>query len=332
MTTVLVVTPEVPVGRAITAHLERAGHAVTHVASPEEALRATEPEILIADLELSGPGGEGPESGFELLAALRTLGASPKTILYSSGPTVDVFRRAAVMGDVQILLKPVHLDRLQSAVRDFAGTHDETFEEDAESEEPRLEAGYVSAPDCVELCARDIAAFCLRVGIGPSGRCRIATAVAEIVENARRHGYADRVGTIAMSAVVEDRDTRVVIHDLGRGFESSQVVADALMRREGGFARAASLAEDLRVESRPGDGTRVELTFSAFPVKFDEEDYVDLSELDYFGPELAKKVLSFLEDEDGESPFRLSPALAVTVGRLLAGPEQGRAQKNALWS
>ena len=70
----------------------------------------------------------------------------------------------------------------------------------------------------------------------------------------------------------------------------------------------------------------------AIPVKFDDEHVVDLTELDFLSPELAKKIITFLEEEEGESPFRLSPALAVTVGRLLAGPATPQVQKDALWS
>lgn len=325
---VLVVTNEDAVANAIAAFLRHRGHIVTTAENAREALELPVPDVVVADIEsVDSDAGDS----FQLVRRLRGGAQSPRAVLYTEAPSVDVFRCAAAMGSTRILLKPIELDRLVESVEDEIEDSGEV-EPLATEEQPRLEAGYTSTEECVEASARDVVAFALRLGIGPAGRCRIGTAVAEMVENARRHAYAGKLGTIALTASTSGRTFEVVIHDLGRGFESSSAVSKALVSGKGGISRAASLAEDLRIESSPGNGTRVTLEFSAFPVKFDDEHVVDLTELDFFAPELAKKVLSFLQEEDGDSPFRLSPALAVTIGRLLAGPDSPQVQQDALWS
>lgn len=322
---VLVVTNEDAVASAIASFLRHRGHIVTTAENAREALCLPQPDVLVADL-----GIEEASDGFNLVSEMRGHGAAPRAILYTDSPSVDIFRSAAELGDTRILLKPIELDRLiESVESQEAGDEFEPTEDD---ESPRLEAGYMSNADCVDAAARDIAAFALRLGIGPSGRCRIASAVAEVMENARRHGYADKLGTIALTATTRGRTLEVIIHDLGLGFESNTVVTNALLTGQGGLARASSLAEGMHVESSAGNGTRAYLEFNAFPVKFDDEHIVDLSELDFLPPALAKKIVTFLESEDGESPFRLSPALAVTVGRLLAGPDSPQVHQDALWS
>jgi CheY-like chemotaxis protein len=323
---VLVVTSEDAVANAIASFLRHRGHIVTTAENAREALRLPQPDVLVADLAF---GQSELEDGFELVRELRGERSTPRAVLYTESPSVDIFRSAAALGGTRVLLKPIELDRLLESVED--DFDEELYEPEAE-EIPRLEAGYTSTTDCIDASARDLAAFALRLGIGPSGRCRIASAVAEMMENARRHAYADKLGTIALTATTRGRTLEVTVHDLGLGFDSGQVVTDALLSGKGGISRASSLAEDLRIESTPGNGTRACLEFSAFPVKFDDEHIVDLSELDYLTPELAKKIVTFLESEEGESPFRLSPALAVTVGRLLAGPETPKVQQDALWS
>ncbi len=325
---VLVVTCEDAVANAIAAFLRHRGHIVTTAENASEALRLPLPDVVVADLEAAE--GEARD-GFQLVQAMRGQGHAPRAVLYTDAPSVDVFRNAASLGGTRILLKPIELDRLVESVEDDLSLEAE-HDQDQEDETPRLEAGYTSTGDCVDASARDISAFALRLGIGPSGRCRIASAVAEVMENARRHAYPDKLGTIALTATTRGRTLDVVIHDLGNGFDSDQTVTAALLSGKGGFSRASSLAEDMRVESTRGNGTRVRLEFAAFPVKFDDEHIFDLSELDFLSPELAKKIVSFLQSEDGESPFRLSPALAVTVGRLLAGPDSPQVRQDALWS
>jgi len=74
------------------------------------------------------------------------------------------------------------------------------------------------------------------------------------------------------------------------------------------------------------------LVFRASRVAFEEESGVDLSELDFLGPELSRRILQALREGQDQELFHLSPALAVVVGRLLAGPDPRERIEQALWS
>jgi hypothetical protein len=122
--------------------------------------------------------------------------------------------------------------------------------------------------------------------------------------------------------------------DDGVGFDAtfalgacSQIGAPA----RSGLARVASLADDFEVKSRPGTGTEVTLRFVAYRVDFDLVSHIDLSELDFFTPEISRRVIDALAKEGGEEIFEFSPALAAIVGRMLHGPEPQKALQSALW-
>ena len=99
-----------------------------------------------------------------------------------------------------------------------------------------------------------------------------------------------------------------------------------------GLARAAALAEELRLESAPGRGARVTMRFAAYRVRFDECDEIDLSDLDWLTPGMSRRVLESLRCDDPDVLFNLSPAMAVTVGRMLSGPTPEQSVQMALWS
>ncbi len=198
---------------------------------------------------------------------------------------------------------------------------------------PTYRREYEACEETIELCPRDLAAYALRCGISPATRARIATACAEVVENVVRHAYGLAGGSIAISAGVGDRDIWVSVRDEGMGFDLDTAGLDEMRHsRDGGMARCAALAEEFSVESHLGSGTEVLLRFAAYRVHFDEERHVDLSELDFLCPRTARRVIETLELAGNEDFFHLSPALAVTVGRLLAGPGERRVVRSALRS
>ena len=92
------------------------------------------------------------------------------------------------------------------------------------------------------------------------------------------------------------------------------------------------LSEDQRIESVLGRGTRVTQRFSTVPASFEEESVIDLSELDFLSPEISRRVLDAVQRDRTEAMFNLSPALAVTVGRLLSGSSNTQSAQRALWS
>ncbi len=87
-----------------------------------------------------------------------------------------------------------------------------------------------------------------------------------------------------------------------------------------GLARMSALAENLLVRSGVNAGTQIEMRFTIFTACFDESSQTDLSELDWFSPQMARTVVQSLDDPEHPRAFQFSPALAVSIGRLLSGP------------
>ena len=96
------------------------------------------------------------------------------------------------------------------------------------------------------------------------------------------------------------------------------------------LARAPCLCEDLRIDSEPGARTRVRLVFNTFPSTFEDEMPRDLSELDYVEAAASRRLVEAVE-EQSEELLNLPPALAVSVGRLLAGLPREHNARTALW-
>ena len=317
---VLVVEDEAAVAAAVAAALRKRGHAVTVAESGEQALALPTADVLVCDVGLSGM------SGLDLLESLRSRGALCRTVLTSGMPNLEDCRRAMRLGASELLAKPFRLRELVDAVE--AGEPAPAL---PSRQTGRRQRSSISAtPAGCEGALRELVAFLVRSGMGPSTRARVATACAELLDNTVRHAYPDGPGPLTVEAEIDGRELQVRAIDQGVGFDpNAGKIADPA---ESGLARAAALAEDLRLETAPGRGARVTLGFVVYRVQFDEDDVVDLSELDWLPPELARRVLKTLRSERADDLLNLSPALAVSVGRLLARPTQEQSVQKALWS
>jgi ActR/RegA family two-component response regulator len=308
---VLIVEGEEPITAALASALDRRGHHVATARSAERALELPAPDVLVCEALLSGA------CGLDLLTAMQERGDRARAVLLLAHPTVEDCLRALQLGATALLTKPFRLADLIRAVE--GGSR--MVAPCAEEERGVFERSYPASPDSVERCARDLAAFALRLGIPPSARARIASAASEIVHNAHRHGRSRPGGRIRVRAQVDDRSLLLRIRDEGVGFDSSSARATpppgpALK----GLSRAMALSEAMSVETAAGTGTSVELRFCTTTAAF-AEGQVDLSEADFLTPELARDVLSALMDGETPDVSGISPALAVVLGRLLAGPE-----------
>lgn len=322
---VLIVDDEVAIASALAAALKARGHHVSVAASAEDALEMPEPEVLVADLWLQGAMG-----GLELFDELISRGVAPRAIFMTGMPTVADCRRALRLGAAEFLTKPFSIDDLVRAV-----------ECEAPPSSPggiapeRLQRIYAAGPRAAERAARDVAAWCLRSEVSPATRARIASAVCELVDNAARHAYDAKQEIsehpIELNAEMDARALVLEVRDHGRGFDALRSQLDQMVCVKSGLARVAALTEDLTVRSSPENGTRVRARFSVATADFDVEGRIDLTELDHLSPETARELLTTLA-EDPHAPIVLSPALAVVVGRLLAGPDPRRALQRALWS
>jgi len=325
-------------GAAVEA-LRARGHAVTAVPSAEDALDLTGfvPEVVVAAVRLTG------SSGLDLLAALRERGTRPRAILVSEVPTVDDCRRALRLGAAELLPEPLDPRELVEAVEGPASRPAPTPCEPA----TRLERSAPATSASIEAAVRAVAAFALENAVDPTVRMRLATACYEVLDNVRLHAYPDGGGTFCLHAHLERREVVVRVRDEGTGFDAARArlestpapfgapaADDADAPGEpirGGLARAAALVESLRVESSR-HGTAVTLRVAHLPSTFEEEVGADLSELDFLTPSGARRILRAVRSGVSGDMHNLSPALAVTIGRLLAGPTARQLAQTALWS
>lgn len=319
---VLLVDADDTSANAIASALERRGLSVGVARSVEHGLaRESEPRALVAQAEALG------EHGAEALLDPRRRPGPPPLIVLMRHAEPASLRRAVRLSAADLLVQPVDPDELAAAI-----------EEAIRRAPPSAPAGsrmrrtFPARLESVDRAARELAAFALRGAVGPACRARLASASAEIVHNACLHAHTHRDGRVELEATLGAREIVVTVRDNGDGFDASLALSAALEQGfRSGLGRAACLAESIDVTSSPGSGTCVVLRFDALRADFDDPRQLDLSELDYLLPEPALEVLRAIEAGNGDA-LVLSPALAVLVGRMLAGPDPRRALAMALWS
>lgn len=220
-------------------------------------------------------------------------------------------------------------------MRDLSPDHDEIdgAPSAGDATSGTIERAYPAIAASVERATRAVLGKALEDGIGPACRARIGSALAEVLDNALRRAYPCGGGAVRVRAGFEGADFVVEVRDFGVGFDTSSLDSELLSTPlHSGLARAMSLCEDLSVESDPEQGTRVALRFRPGQVAFGDGGLLDLSDEDFLAPETARRLLHALRRPDTAHLHQLSPALAVVVGRLLAGPEPRVGAERALWS
>ena len=92
----------------------------------------------------------------------------------------------------------------------------------------------------------------------------IKVAVSEAVTNAIIHGYEGTKGKVRIQARLEGQKLTIQIIDSGKGIADVEKAMEPLFttkpeeERSGmGFSFMEAFTDDLKVESRPGEGTRV---------------------------------------------------------------------------
>ncbi len=331
-TRILVVDADPAVAASIAARLADAQLLVEVVSSAEEALDLDgfEPEVLVSELRLPGA------SGLDLLSALHDRGLRPHSIFTAALPTFHDSRKAFKLGAAELLAKPLDLDELRRAVD---ARPSRTSNDDGPPHELRLHTETTSAG--VEAAVRETLAYALRLGAAPAARARLAGAVAELAENARLHAYdqeSGAAGPLCIQARYDGSEIELHVSDEGSGFDAVRARLDAVPAalpwcedEPGGLARAAALVEALNLSSSE-HGTRVTLRVSTGRATFACEEATDLSELDYLDPRKAKQVLRAVHSGRSGDMLNIPPALAVVLGRLLAGPTPAQLAQTSLWS
>ena len=283
---------------------------VALAASAGRALEMPAPDVVVSELELD----DG--SAFQLLASLKRRGVRCGSVLLTGDPTVDQCRLAMRLGASELLPKPVLAEELVRAVE---AAEPATVASSRRAAPRGLDRGFGSDADSIKIALREVMAYCLRLGIGPSTRARVGTACAEFFDNVARHAFGGERGALRVSARLAGRNLMVEVADEGLGFDPARARDQRVF---GGLRRAGALAEELRVESAPGRGTAVRARFATWGAVLDGDDCFDLSEMDCLTPRLARSLIEDLRLGSSGPSCHLSPALAVVVGRLLSCSSQ----------
>lgn len=299
---ILLVEDEQATLAAVAQLLSRRGHAVTTARDVHEALEHSGHDVVVTDLSL--PSG----SGLEVLAHKKSRGERVHAVVATGTPSIDACRDAFKLGAVEFLSKPYRLDELVRAVESAPAHGTDGARE--------FRARHAATPQGARQATADVAAFALRCHVGAACRARLGSAVAELADNAWRHG---RAAHIDCSASFDGKDLVVVVADDGAGFDARLLQSEALDdTAANGLARALALAEDMVVATAPGRGTRATLRFTPWSGELVDESVVDLSDSDWTTPETARRVLDAVAVDEQGVAVHLTPALAVVVGRLLA--------------
>lgn len=310
----------------LAAVLRRAGFRTRTARGTSDALASRpDPDLVVCDLTLPD-GSTGPQ----LLAALRDRGAVPQAVFLAPSPTYEECRSAWRAGALDLLARPCDPAELSSlAARAAAATS-------APSDELSLRLPATS--EHARFAVRELLAFALRHGASPASRARLGGAAAEVLDNAVRHAYPVGAGEVRVSARQELGDLVVRISDSGIGTDSLAARLDepraalpSAPRLPGGLARAAALVESLLVDGSES-GTRVTLRIGFAPAALDAGCGSDLSDFDYLDPTAAKRVLRAVERRADGELFNVPPAIAVAIGRMLAGATPSQLAQSALWS
>lgn len=111
-----------------------------------------------------------------------------------------------------------------------------------------------------------VAAFVARLDPTLEEISDLKTAVSEAVTNAIIHAYSDENGTVELKAeikgnevIIEIRDYGVGIPDIKQAMEPTYTTRPEWERSGMGFAFMEAFTDELRVDSAPGEGTRIRM-------------------------------------------------------------------------
>ena len=111
-----------------------------------------------------------------------------------------------------------------------------------------------------------IAAFAARLDPTLEEISDLKTAVSEAVTNAIIHAYSDESGMVELKAeirgndvIIEIRDYGVGIPDIKQAMEPTYTTRPEWERSGMGFAFMEAFTDELRVDSAPGEGTRIRM-------------------------------------------------------------------------
>ena len=111
-----------------------------------------------------------------------------------------------------------------------------------------------------------VAAFCAQMNPTLDEIEDIKTAVSEAVTNAIIHGYEEKEGTVVVQCCISGSTVHIIVKDSGKGIADIERAKEPFfttrpeLERSGmGFSFMEAFMDSVEVESKPGEGTKVEM-------------------------------------------------------------------------
>jgi anti-sigma regulatory factor (Ser/Thr protein kinase)/CheY-like chemotaxis protein len=312
-----------------------------------EALRAQGHEVVVCDdgatllaaaaepdAYVLGPSLTDGSTGLELGEQLRRAGKAAPLVLIDPAPSFETMQRAVRLGVADFVLDPLAPTSLRDALR-RCQAQGRPSRRPVAVQPHAIARSYPLEEGVSGRAAREVSAFLVNEGVVAAHRVRIASAVAELVDNAHRHSDS-RDGRVTVACELNGSLVRIEVQDRGHGFDVDGVMLDRVpaalpsTRKErtprpgGGLGRVELLAEDLRAHSTES-GARIEAEFQLTPVRFDEEAE-SLSDTEFLDPTSARRLIAALRGGTADLSGVSAP-LAVTIGRIIGGVSSPRSSR-----
>lgn len=133
-----------------------------------------------------------------------------------------------------------------------------------ENYDNEMKMEFISNPNNEAVARISVASFVATLDPTVEEISDVKTAVSEAVTNAIIHGYDGKKGIVTLKARIKDKTLEIEVIDTGKGIENIEKAKEPLyttkpeQERSGmGFTIMESFMDEMKVESKVGEGTRV---------------------------------------------------------------------------
>ena len=133
-----------------------------------------------------------------------------------------------------------------------------------ENYDNEMKMEFISNPNNEAVARISVASFLATLDPTVEEISDVKTAVSEAVTNAIIHGYDGKKGIVTLKARIKDKTLEIEVIDTGKGIENIEKAKEPLyttkpeQERSGmGFTIMESFMDEMKVESKVGEGTRV---------------------------------------------------------------------------
>jgi anti-sigma regulatory factor (Ser/Thr protein kinase) len=125
------------------------------------------------------------------------------------------------------------------------------------TEAPTVRLDLTSRPQTLTIVRGMLGGVAELLAIDPELLDDLKTAISEACNNVVLHAYGGAAGPMSVSLFIDAEQVRVAVEDRGAGLVAAEPTEGI------GLSVIRALAESVTLESRPGEGTRVEMVFAA---------------------------------------------------------------------